>query len=212
MDFESDGVHRFPAVLNCLVRQRHVNMGPDPPRPEEPDHERLPLEANSPSEPSTPPGGADEAKPAPDAAAEQPERPARRSKAQPHLGWAVVWNLGFVIVLFGTLIAIVAGTTIVLVVIGDKRLKAAPAEGQPPIPPPLADALAIGFPIGYLAGLAFALLAPAAGGGTRLAPADRSSPAGKTSCGAGHHWSAGIRHHERPARSGANQVIWVGWW
>lgn len=87
----------------------------------------------------------------------EPVRPA--PKAQPHLGWAILWNLGFAIVLFGTLIAIVIGAVIVLIAMGDQRIKNMGAEGEPAIPRPLADTLAISFPIGYLAGLAFALVA-----------------------------------------------------
>jgi membrane protease YdiL (CAAX protease family) len=88
-----------------------------------------------------------------------PEAVRPAPKAQPHLGWAILWNLGFAVVLFGTLFAIVIGAVIVLLAMGDQRIKAMGGEGEPAIPRPLADTLAISFPIGYLAGLAFAWLA-----------------------------------------------------
>jgi membrane protease YdiL (CAAX protease family) len=87
-----------------------------------------------------------------------PVRSRRRPVAQPHLGWAILWNFGFIAILFGTIIGIVLIATVVLVVSGDERLKSAPASDTE-IPRPLADVVAISFPIAYLAGLLFALLA-----------------------------------------------------
>src|SRR5689334_21757132 len=89
----------------------------------------------------------------------QPEHIRPAPKAQPHLGWAILWNLGFAAVLVGTILASVMAVVIVLVVTGDQLIKGMGAEGEPIIPRPLADALAICFPIGYLAGLAFSLAA-----------------------------------------------------
>jgi len=80
-------------------------------------------------------------------------------KPQPHLGWAILWNMGFAATLFGTIIGIVLMVVIALAVMGDPRLKQAGGEGDAQIPRPIADALAVSFPLAYLAGLVFAVVA-----------------------------------------------------
>ncbi len=80
----------------------------------------------------------------------------RRPKAQPHFWWAILWNLGFAAVLFGTIIGIVMVAAFVMAATG--KAKDIQGDGTN-IPRPLADVLAIGFPFGYLAGLGFSLIA-----------------------------------------------------
>lgn len=80
----------------------------------------------------------------------------RRPKAQPHLWWAILWNLGFAAVLFGAIIGIVVVAAVIMAVTGELAPRPGDQDG---IPRALADVLAVSFPVGYLAGLVFAVVA-----------------------------------------------------
>jgi membrane protease YdiL (CAAX protease family) len=77
-------------------------------------------------------------------------------RPQPHFGWALLWTLGFAVVLFGTMIGIVVVAAVVVAV--RDGTAALSAEGGT-IPPALADVMAVSVPVAYLAGLGFTLLA-----------------------------------------------------
>jgi membrane protease YdiL (CAAX protease family) len=126
---------------------------PDPPRPDPdpgdgPPAEELPFAEEIADIPVVVPVGGPGA---------PPPRP-RRPVPHPNLGWAILWNLGFAAVVFGSIIGLVLAAMVVLIVADDPAVKAAPATPNQ-IPRPLADVLAVGFVIAYVLGLIFSVIA-----------------------------------------------------
>src|SRR5262245_9710253 len=69
----------------------------------------------------------------------------RPRRPQPHFGWALLWNAGFIIVLFGTIFGVLFVTGIVLALQGRAAALKATEEGT--LPRVLTDALAVSMPI-----------------------------------------------------------------
>lgn len=133
-------------------------MSTDPAHPDESTPEPMPPDPQPDHEewlPPAPPLEVDEPEAIPLVLPES--APMRRPpRAQPHFGWAMLWNLGFAVVLFGTMLAIVLVAAAVLAVRGELGPGVA---DQDAIPRPLAETLAISIPIAYFAGLVFAVIA-----------------------------------------------------